>query len=652
MVAGGKRPATDGREKGSTMMRIRSWSCIGVIVWVGFAATPAHAQVVALPQLALTSELKASKTTAPIKPSELKGVVTDEVGKPLAGAVVSALGSTSAFAVSNEEGQFTFRNLPPGPYLIRAHLQNYLPSRGRVIQVTSDGRTTSTIELTRRPSESDPSVLAAGVGIPSEPAAAPADTTERHEHDEVAWRLRRLKRSVLKDAEATIAELDGDDSLLGDSLTSVGRAFGDSARMATSLFSDLPLSGQFNLLTTTSFDRPQDLFSLEGPAPRGVAYLAIAAPGTSGDWTMRGTMTQGDLASWILAGSYIRHQPATHAYEAGVSYSMQRYIGGNGEALAAMRDGSRNVGAMYAMDNWRITPALQVSYGAKYARYDYLEDRGLISPRATVTLQPDPNDTLKVRTSVMHREVAPGAEEFIPPSMGLWLPPERTFSQISHAGFMPERHDQVEIAVDRQWKNNVIVGFRAFTEQVEDQVVTIFGIPSGEKPSEVGHYQVGSAGDFSAHGWGVTVSRAVGERLRATVDYTQVLARWRGGSSDDEILAMLVPSVRRTDERIHDVTASVESVLAPTATRLFVIYKVNSAYAASAFGEAAPTAGVRFDVQVNQALPFMNFTSAHWEMLVAVSNLFKEALYENSVYDELMVVRPPKRVLGGVTVRF
>src|SRR4029453_9755768 len=105
----------------------------------------------------------------------------------------------------------------------------------------------------------------------------------------------------------------------------------------------------------------------------------------------------------------MRHQPATHAYEVGMSYSMQRYLGGNGEALAAMRDGSRNVGAMYAMDNWAITQGLHVSYGAKYARYDYLADRGLISPRATVTLQPDPHDSLKVRTSVMHREVAPGA---------------------------------------------------------------------------------------------------------------------------------------------------------------------------------------------------------------------------------------------------
>jgi hypothetical protein len=623
------------------------------MVWVVAAATPALAQVVALPQLALTPHLKASKSAAPIKPSELNGVVKDELGTPLAGAVVSALGSTSAFAVSNEDGRFTFRNLPPGPYLIRAHLQNYLPSRGRIVQVSPDGRATSTIELTRRATDSDdPAVLAAGVGMVTETTEAPVEPADRHEHDEVAWRLRHLKRSVLKDAQASIAELDGDDSVFGDSLSTVSRAFGGSARFASALFTELPLSGQLNLLTSTSFDRPQDLFSFNGQAPRGVAYLSIAAPGPSGDWTMRGTLTQGDLASWIVAGSFVRHQPATHAYEAGVSYSMQRYLGGNGEALAAMRDGSRNVGALYAMDNWTVKPGLQLSYGAKYARYDYLEDRGLISPRATLILQPDRNDTLKLRTSVMHREVAPGAEEFIPPSMGVWLPPERTFSQVSRATFRPERHDQIEIAVDREWSNNVIVGFRAFTEQVEDQVVTVFGVALGDSPAEVGHYQVGSAGDFTAHGWGVTFTRTMGDHLRASVDYTQAQTRWHGRAADVVALSELAPSLLRSNERIHDVTASLQSTVPQSATRLLIIYKVNTAYAASTFGDPAPNAGVRFDVQVNQALPFLNFTNAQWEMLVAVSNLFKEALYENSVYDELMVVRPPKRVLGGVTVRF
>jgi outer membrane receptor protein involved in Fe transport len=494
-------------------------------------------------------------------------------------------------------------------------------------------------------------VIAAGVGLVGEPAATP-EGEERHEHDEVAWRLRHLKRSVLKEAEASIADLEGDESAFGDSISSFGRAVSDSARYASSLFADLPVNGQLNLLTSTSFDRPQDLFTLSGPAPRGLAYLSIEAPGTSGDWRMRGTMTQGDLASWIVAGSYVRHQPAAHAYEAGVSYSMQRYLGGNGEALAAMRDGSRNVGEMYAMDNWRITPELKFSYGAKYSRYDYLADRGLMSPRVTMILQPDSNDSLTVRTTVMHREVAPGAEEFIPPSVGLWLPPERTFSQVSRTSFVPERHDQFEIAVDREWAKDVIVGFRAFKEQVDDQVVTIFGLALADTPAEVGHYQVGSAGDFHAHGWGVTFSRKMGENTRASVDYTQAQSIWIDRSPDSDLLEVLAPSLVRTGERIHDVTASLESVVAPTATRLLVVYKLNTAYASSKLGDVTPNPGVRFDVQVNQALPFMNFTSAQWEMLVAVSNLFKEALYENSVYDELMVVRPPKRVLGGVTVRF
>src|SRR5262245_2336064 len=200
------------------MTRIRSWSCIGVMVLAG-AATPASSQVVALPQLALAPELKASSNAAPIKPSELNGVVQDELGKPLSGAVVSALGSTSAFAVSNDDGKFTFRNLPPGPYLVRAHLQNYLPSRGRVVQVSADGRTLSTIELTRKAGTTDSSVIAAGVGLVDQPTASPAESEERHEHDELAWRMRHLRRSVLKDAEATIAGLDGDDSLLGDSIS-------------------------------------------------------------------------------------------------------------------------------------------------------------------------------------------------------------------------------------------------------------------------------------------------------------------------------------------------------------------------------------------------------------------------------------------------
>jgi hypothetical protein len=39
-------------------------------------------------------------------------------------------------------------------------------------------------------------------------------------------------------------------------------------------------------------------------------------------------------------------------------------------------------------------------------------------------------------------------------------------------------------------------------------------------------------------------------------------------------------------------------------------------------------------------------------MLAAVRNLFRSDLYDGSIYDELLVIRPPKRVMGGLTVRF
>jgi hypothetical protein len=48
----------------------------------------------------------------------------------------------------------------------------------------------------------------------------------------------------------------------------------------------------------------------------------------------------------------------------------------------------------------------------------------------------------------------------------------------------------------------------------------------------------------------------------------------------------------------------------------------------------------------------MNFMRSQWEMLVAVRNMFYEAMPGASIYDEIMVVRPPKRLVGGLTVRF
>jgi hypothetical protein len=56
-------------------------------------------------------------------------------------------------------------------------------------------------------------------------------------------------------------------------------------------------------------------------------------------------------------------------------------------------------------------------------------------------------------------------------------------------------------------------------------------------------------------------------------------------------------------------------------------------------------------VQVNQALPG-SLAGTKWEVLFGVRNLFRDPAQAGSIYDELLVVRPPTRVVGGVLVRF
>jgi len=82
-----------------------------------------------------------------------------------------------------------------------------------------------------------------------------------------------------------------------------------------------------------------------------------------------------------------------------------------------------------------------------------------------------------------------------------------------------------------------------------------------------------------------------------------------------------------------------------------VFYKVNTGYTRSDTSQTRPGLDGRFDVQINQALPF-DLAGTRWEVLVGIRNLFRDPTDPASIYDELLVVKPPKRVVGGFLVRF
>lgn len=581
----------------------------------------------------------------------IEGKVTDERGQPLDGVVISALGSTTAFAVSDKTGSYTLKQLPPGPYLVRAHLAGFLAARSAMVNVRPSGRSASSFTLRREGSANAPRITEAAVAAIGAPPAPAPDKAEGRDESELAWRLRHLKRGILRDANFLAGIPEDDDWFITDSFQFLSRAVGTSAKAATALFTDLSLGGQVNLLTTGAFDNPLQLLQLDRTS--SVAFFSVGAPvGSHGDWTVRAAMNQSDLSSWMLAGSYVVRAQVPHRYRFGMSYSLQRYEGGNTAALMAVSDTARNVGSVFAYDEWQVSRYVSIGYGANYAHYDYLKGSALFSPRLSATFSPTASWRLRAAAS---RDVsAPGAEEFLPPSTAEYLPPQRTFSPISAAGIRTQELQNYELGIERVL-NGAAIAVRAFEQRIDDQTVTVFGLRQADStPSALGHYFVGSAGDAIVRGVGVTFTHALSQNVRGSVDYSLANAEWSGRSVPIEyaVLTTWVPSaVRPARERIHDVTTSLETEIPYSATRVVVLYKLNNAFAAADTGKV-PALGARFDLQVNQALPFMKFRTSQWEMLVGVRNLFHESLANASAYDELLVVRPPKRLVGGLTVKF
>jgi hypothetical protein len=614
--------------------------------------------------------LRAVTHVASLAPGAIQGIVQDEKGMPVPGATVSALGTSTAIAVTDRIGRFELRSLSPGPYLLRAHLTGFVASRGQLVEVRPSSRVSSSIAVRRVGSVSGTSssplpVLAAGMGGgggSSDPAAQPNDggstTTIDDDHGEVAWRLRHARRGILKDVTLP-DDILGDDTPETNGFGTDSGVIGRSAALArstvSSVFGATPFSGQLNLLTTGSFDTPQQLFTTNN-FDRGVAYMALGAPvGEHADWTARAALTQGDIASWIVAGEYTTRAPARHRYDLGLSYSTQRYDGGNVLARRSVTDGSRNAGEIYGFDTFSITPLVTLTYGGRYARYDYLEDRSLISPRVAVTLQPAPH--FRVSTMVSRRELAPGAEEFMPRMDGIWLPPQRTFSSLVYGEPLEaERTDHVEVEMERDLASST-VSIRAFHQQVSDQLVTLFGVAMpGVPDAHLGHYFVQNGGDVEAFGVSAGVRTAITTRVHGAVEYSITRADWEGAAGAAYMVLFAPSAARLGTDHIHDVSTSIETSVPETSTRVIVLYRVSNGFAHP--GSAVTAAGdhpefnTRFDVQVRQSLPFMDFSSAKWEMLFAVRNFFREAAADQSVFDELLVVRPPKRIVGGITLKF
>lgn len=601
---------------------------------LALSSAGAQAQAPSAPASRSISDTRAEVRLATAPAGSIYGAVVDDGGLPVEGAVVSALGGSTAFAVTDRAGQYRITELPAGPYVVRVHRDGYAGGRSTLVNVRPAAKAPSSFTLKR-----EPEVAAAGV------------TTEAGPRDEspLAWRLRRLTRSVLKDDQPGLPVVTEVDAawFADDTPSFFTRAFDASARLASSVLST-PFTGQVNLLTATAYDDSGEMVSF-GPA-NGVAFVALGAPiGSHGDWSARAAMNGGDISSWTMSGLYTPRASARHQVSVGVTYSMQAYRGGNFAALQAVPEGHRKVGSVTVSHDVRPFRNWRLGYAARYEHYDYLGGYGQLSPSARLVYTPAPGWELQARTSL--QQVAPGADEFVPPADALWAMPQRTFAPLGRNRFAVERVQHYELGATRRL-GDLSLSLRGFQQFVDNQLVTVFGAADPTRLLAAGgHYGLASAGDASLRGWVVGMAQDVTPHVHARVDYTLVDARWQSATgANRRALAVFAPqALRAPAERVHDVSASIDAEVPQTDTRFVLLYKLSSGFAGSP--EGLQTGNGRFDVQLRQGLPFLE-GMGDWEMLLGVRSLFRTTLDERSIYDELLVVRAPKRVVGGLQVRF
>jgi outer membrane receptor protein involved in Fe transport len=222
--------------------------------------------------------------------------------------------------------------------------------------------------------------------------------------------------------------------------------------------------------------------------------------------------------------------------------------------------------------------------------------------------------------------------------------PAMAFAVIDDA-LRAERATHYEVAVDQALGRST-VSARAFYEDVDDQLVNVFG-----GPAEARALHIVNGGALAARGMGLTVARRFGDGFSGSVSYTYGHS-WRREPAVVEEAGALADFFAYEDADFHDLVTRVETFIDSTDTRVIAFYRLNRLSPEVDGQKANAVANTWFDVQLRQGLPFLgNLTRADWEFLLAVRNLFYEPT-EGAVLDEVAVLNPPKRVLGGISVRF
>jgi hypothetical protein len=552
---------------------------------------------------------------------QLAGLVSDELGQPLMGATVSVFGKNlvhgAVTAVTDESGRFVVPGVPPGTYRLRAYLAGFFPSAFAKILVEEGAELGGSVLMSLSRLEA------------SERYAEPYE--EDRGIAELRWIVQHQDRNILKDDKTAIAVAD------------VG--YWDSQE-SSGFDPEFAVSGEFGVRAAT-YDEGIDEFPGAGAGlDARLAYARLFIPRSDdGHWLVSAQVLESALSSWAGRAEYVSGDLGGHRLTTGVSYGNFLY-GDLGEfrppeaALVRSLAGDRSAewfGSVYGSDEFLVGSA-SIEAGLAFQYFDYLDGAKYATPRFAVAYPLGSGERTVLKGSVDYRVLAPGGED-------IGLLSRVAYDDVYGPSRSPrmlraQKTARFGVGVEHHLSTGTRMAVRVFQENSSDQLVKAF--LKGEHAGSAGHFVVGNEGDFQTRGFGVALSQAVGPMV-GSVGYTFGSAKPIGLAAPDA-----------EEQEIHDVTTTVATSIDRTRTRLQAAYRVISHPGFSPRGDKLLQGSVdsRFSFQVFQLLPFVGWNGTNWELMVAVRNLFYDDIESASFLDELAVIDAPRRVLGGLTVRF
>ncbi|MGE0455513.1 MAG: TonB-dependent receptor [Vicinamibacteria bacterium] len=533
------------------------------------------------------------------------GWVQDAKGLPMPGAMVSLFGKGlrggGFVTLADSSGRFQLPALPAGSYTVRAIGQDRTLTRRVTVLPNQD------------------SIFTLSFAALSKPDVEAARETGAPAERELRWLLRHKPRSVLEDREEAPA-------------VRTASAPSESRNLLESIVPWIPeLGGAVELISGTSaFGTPSGLHGADLGGPSlGSVQLKGRLPNT-GRWSLGGLVADSETATWRMAAEFVLEPVSGHRIEAGTGYGTRYLEPGSG--LGGPLD-NRSVGAVFVHETWTLNDRFTVSGGARYSYVGFLTTRNHLNPAGAVEYRTGQRSRLRASGST--RTLAPGGELL---SLSTLASTPAMAVALVGESVRAERVLRGEIAYEQRVGRASIQAF-AFHEGVRDQLANDVA-----PDASVRTLTIRNGRGYAAQGLGLSVGRQLGDNVNASLG-------WSFGRSDAAATAF-PGGVAVGDGTFSDVTARVETFIDRTDTRLVAYYRLSRlALDEDGARSADPTAS-RFDVRLTQGLPFLReMTRTEWELLLAFRNLFYEA-NEGALLDELTVTNPPKRVVGGISVRF